>query len=133
MPSLKDIAVKMMERGIDIPTIAEIVGTDQGTLQDIRSGLDITVKQDDVVEAMNRLAWAAYEKGLHILQEGTPAMQMRLIQMMLSQMRNLMGSQSPKQMAGLIQQFKDTIEMHEDDEDDDPDATDDIEEDQPDA
>ena len=130
MAQLRDIAEKLMRKGIDIPTISECLDIDPDPLHELRSTLNINVEQDDVVEAMNRLAWAAYEKGLRILHDGTPAMQMALIRMMLAQMRNLMGSQSPKQMAELIQQFKETIELHEDDVDEDDD-TDDIAEDSP--
>lgn len=129
---VKDIAERMMRKGIDIPTISECLEIDPISLEDFRSTLDITIHQDDVVEAMNRLAWQAYERGLRILSEGTPNMQMALIRMMLSNMRGMMGQQSPKVMAELIAQFKDAIEMHDEDEVDyEEDATDDIDEDLP--
>lgn len=132
MASLRDIAIRLMRKGIDIPTVSEVLEIDPAVLQEMRTDLNIDIKTDDVVEAMNRLAWASYEKGMRILQEGTPAMQMALIRIMFSMMRNLAGSQSPKVMADLVSQFRDSIEVHDDDDDYDDDATDDIEEDEPD-
>lgn len=126
---VKDIAERMMRKGIDIPTISEVLDVDALDLEEFRSTLDIVINREDVVEAMNRLAWSAYEKGLRILNEGTPNSQMALIRMMLSNMRGMMGQQSPKVMAELIAQFKDTIEMHEEVDEDDDDVAEDIGED----
>lgn len=120
---LSDAAANLMRRGVDIPTISECLDLNPDDLEQLRLTLDITIVQDDVVEAMNRLAWRAYEEAINMLKSGTPAVRLNIIRMMLSSMRGLMGSQSPKEMAGLIADFKRAIEVA----DESPDADDEIE------
>lgn len=121
----------MMRKGIDVQTCSEILDLPTESLAQLRDSLNINIGQDDVVEALNRLAWRAYEEGIRIIAEGTPTMKMGLIRMMLSNMRGMMGSQSPKQMAELVDQFKSAIEMHTDDDDGDDYVSDDVAEDTP--
>lgn len=126
---IRDIAEKMMQKGIDIPTISEILEVDVAELEELRTTIDLVIKRDDIAEALNRLTWFAFERCLRILNEGTPNMQMMLIRMLMSNARGMSGQQSPKVMADLIAQFKETIEMHEDDELDDDEVAEDIDED----
>lgn len=131
--TLSEIAERMLRNGIDAPTVAEILDCELDSIYELRESLDITIDRDDVVEAMNRLAWRAYEKGLEILAVGTPAMKMRLIQMMIGSMKGLMGSQSPKVMAELVSEFRESIEMGDEDEDDEESDDTEVTDDEPQA
>lgn len=115
--NLSNIAERMLRHGIDAPTTADILDCELDSVYQLRETLNITVDRDDVVEAMNRLAWRSYEKGMEILENGTPNMRMALIRMMISSMRGLMGSQSPKVMAELVAEFRESIELGEDEDD----------------
>lgn len=131
MATINDIAIRMMEKGIDIGTVGEILDVPVDELIDLRDSLDIVIGRDDVTEALNRLAWDAYNEAKHLLRTGNPSVKLRLIAMMISNMRGMMGSQSPKQMQELVDQFKATIEMHEDDPEMDEEVPEDIGEDVP--
>lgn len=131
MATINDLAVKMMEKGIDIGTVGEILDVPVDELVELRDSLDIIIGRDDVTEALNRLAWDAYNEAKRLLKTGNPSVKLRLIAMMISNMRGMMGSQSPKQMQELVDQFKSAIEMHEDDPEMDEDAAEDIPEDLP--
>lgn len=90
--------------------IAEAIDCSIDDILSIRVALDLPA-EDDMNEAMSRLAWKAYESAMEILMTGTASMRMTLIRMMLGSMRGLMNSQSPKEMAALIAQFRGMIEI----------------------
>lgn len=117
--NLADVAERMMRKGIDIPTISDILDAEEADLITLRDSLDITIEREDVLEAMNRLSWSAYEKAMIILETGNPTVRLALIRMLLMMMRPQMGKQSPREMAGLITEFRDAIELGDDEEDDD--------------
>lgn len=118
--NLTDIAVRMMHQRIDVPTIAACLDVDESALIDLRNTLDIGVDQDDIAEAMNRLAWRSIEKGMNILETGTPSMRMAFIRMMLMASRGMLTNRSPKELDSLVKQFREAVELHEDAYDDEP-------------
>lgn len=122
--TLSEIAERMMREGIDVPTVGKILDANLDDLYILRESLDINIEREDVVEAMNRLAWRSYEKGQEILETGTPAMRMAMIRMMISSMRGMMGSQSPRVMQELVNEFKATIELTDDEDEEDYDEPD---------
>jgi len=111
MATLSDIAARMLVRGIDVPTVADVLDVEIEDLYALRNTLHVDIDQNDAVGALNRLAWRAYEKGIEMLETGTPAAKMQLIRMMISIMRGLLGSKSPKEMQELTSEFRELIEL----------------------
>lgn len=128
--TLADIAERMLLAKIDIPTISQILEIEISDLESLRSSLDIVIEREDAVESMTRLGYRAFEKGTEILENGSPAMKMAIIRMMLSMMRKDVGSTQPKEMAGLIAEFRSAIELGDDEVDDELDP-DEVGEDEP--
>lgn len=126
MATLAELAQKMMERGIDIPTIAEILEVEESDLQTLRDELNINVDREDVISALNRLTHEAYLEAMRLLHEGSPSVRMALIRMLLMMIRPSMGKQNPKEMASLIEEFKASIEMADEQEDDEDEPDEDI-------
>ncbi len=116
-----DLAANLLKRGVEISVISDTLGIDPEQLYRLRQQYGLTVPSDDITEAMSSLAWRAYEEGARILREGSPAQKMQLIRLMFSVMARQMGSQSPKETARLVDQFRDLIESgSEEDEDEEP-------------
>lgn len=107
-----DIVESLLRNRVAPDIIAEAVYWTIDDVLSLRVELDLPA-EDDMNEAMSRLAWKAYESAMEILMTGTASMRMTLIRMMLGSMRGLMNSQSPKEMAALIAQFRGMIEIDE--------------------
>jgi len=117
--NLRELSIRLMRKGVDVQTLAECMDVPLIELETLRDEEHITVGFEDITEAMSRLAWSAYETAMEMLKYGTPAVKLNIIRMMLSSMRGLMGSQSPKELAALIAEFRQTIEFQGDDPDPD--------------
>lgn len=128
--TLAEIAERMMLAKIDLLTISNILDVEIDDLEQLRSRLDIVIERTDAVESMSRLGFRAFEKAAIALEFGSPAQQMAIMRMMLSMMRKDVGSTQPKEMAGLIAEFREAIEVG-DDEDDDVLDPDEVGEDEP--
>lgn len=114
MPTLSEIAISLLEQSVATDVIAYALHVDEDVIVELRDTHNITVKVDDITEAMNKLGWQAYRKAQELLEIGTPNQQMMVIRMMFGQMRGLAGIGSPKVLADLVARFKSTIEMHGD-------------------
>lgn len=57
-----------------------------------------TTDAEELTTAMNQFAWRAFDEGMRLLDEGTPAIKVRLISGAMGHTLRLLNAQSPKEL-----------------------------------
>lgn len=114
-----DVVRVLLANGVDVSVISDAVDLPPETVYRLKRNESIDVDpSSDLVEAMQGLGWKAYEVASFYLREGSPAIRMQIIRMMMAMMARRVGSQTPKETARLVNEFRHIIEIEDSDDDD---------------
>lgn len=116
MPTLRESAIRLMEHGVGVETIADCLDLRMDFLTDLRDSNNISPPDEDIADAMGKLFAAAFEEAHKILREGSYAAKIPLIRLMLTTGKSIASSTSPRAMAEKIAEFRGLIEADDDEE-----------------
>ncbi|MGI0133618.1 MAG: hypothetical protein ACREBW_01500 [Candidatus Micrarchaeaceae archaeon] len=106
----ENILIKLLAAGVSVSTISNALDLDSDYIQSLSPRRSLYMAEsEELAEAMHKLAWRAYEEGMRILDEGTPAMRLRMVTSIQSASLRLLGSQDPHQFEELRSELRGLI------------------------
>ena len=97
--ALYEVATRLLEEGVGVPVIHRVLGLPVESLECLpASRTTRVIDPEDIPMEVSRTISTVIDEANNILINGTPAMKLRLIQMVLGKAMSQMRNQSPRAM-----------------------------------
>jgi hypothetical protein len=115
--NIEGMVVKLLERGMSPSHIANMLSVDLSYVQSFSTErLNRVSDAEEISVAMQHLIWRGFEEAMNILDEGTPAMKIRLIGTIQSHALRFLKQEQPKEFIEMQEEFSSMLsEMGADD------------------